>query len=75
MVRLLVVGDELRCVRLDLAAAGHLADEEVTDQDGHSQLLPARRLVPLAMFKVLVALAVTLPLIIGKSTDARCESG
>ncbi|CDN52523.1 Hypothetical protein RG1141_CH01580 [Neorhizobium galegae bv. officinalis bv. officinalis str. HAMBI 1141] len=75
MVRLLVVGDELRCVRLNLAASGHLADEEVTNQNGHTQLLPARRLVPLAMLKVLVALAVTLPLIIRESTDTRCESG
>ncbi|TWF53252.1 hypothetical protein FHW37_104529 [Neorhizobium alkalisoli] len=56
MMRRLVVGDELRGVRLDASASNHLAGEHVPDQHRHAQLLPSCRLVPLTVLKVGVAL-------------------
>jgi hypothetical protein len=75
MVRPLVVGYELRCVRLDLPTSDHLAGEEIASEDGHTQLLPARLLVPTAMLKVLVTLTMAFPLIIRQATDPRRKGG
>lgn len=52
-----VIRYELRRVVLDLAAALHLAREEIPNQDHHAQLLPARRLVPFAPTNVRVTVA------------------
>ena len=43
-MRYLVVSYEPRGVRLDPLA--HLTGEQITDQDGHSELLPTGRLIP-----------------------------
>lgn len=44
----LVVSDQLRGVCLDAPTFNHLAGEQITLQHLHAQLLPTRRLVPLA---------------------------
>lgn len=48
LVRYDVVADQFRCVAFDLAAACHLAREEITLECSHAQPLPTNQLIPLA---------------------------
>lgn len=74
-VRLLVVNDQLRCVRRHQPAAGPLASEHVADQDDHAHRPPPRRLVQLTPWGVQGAVLLARSLDRGQSTKARLEAG
>lgn len=66
-----MVSHQSRRVTINATAANHLASEVITDQHGHSKLLPSARLVPSSVCETVIALTVPILLIAWHWTKTR----
>ncbi len=73
LVRFDVVADQFRCVAFDLAAACHLACEQITRECLDSQTLPSDQLVPLAPWLRCLTMLVAILLITRCWAQARWQ--
>lgn len=73
LVRLDVVADQFRCVAFDLAAACHLACEQITRECLDAQPLPSDQLIPLAPWLCCLTMLVAVLLITRCWTQARWQ--
>lgn len=73
LVRFDVVADEFRCVAFDLAAACHLAREQITLECLDPKSLPSDQLVPLAPWLCCLTMLVAILLITRRWTQARWQ--